>query len=128
MITITRSIFPLRKFKVLIDNKEYKLKVGEQIQIDDIESKDKVEIVVSLDFISNSFTFSPSSIKTIHIQHSIPDSFYIVGLIVCITLFVLSFSFPTVKKIFDVCLFLFLATFLFNLVFQHKSYFKIKPY
>jgi len=124
MVTVSRSLFPLRSIIVSISGEAYKLKPGDRITFD--ESTDsEAEVSISCDFVSHVIHLKANETK-IKIGGILPDCYYFIGLSIIIALFVISRFLPSIRLFFSLGIIVFLVPVLFVLFFRKKRYFDIK--
>jgi len=90
-VTIKRSVFPLTRFYLNIDNENYFINPGEIKKIK-LSSDEKVyEVIASSYWINKKVSLFLKNKSILSIKHIIPDFYYLIGTAVVIILSILTF-------------------------------------
>ncbi|WKS95722.1 hypothetical protein [Riemerella columbina] len=125
MILIKRSIFPLSKIDVKLNDLTFSLKPNESksLEINHQEIK-TIDIEISNQWITNKETIPFNDHSTIKIVSAIPDLYYLLGGGISILLCVLLFL-GLVSPLWLVVSFIYILPLIYYSFFAKKKYFKV---
>jgi len=90
IVTIKRSVFPLSKFYLTIDDERYSIRPGEVKKIK-LPSEKVYEIVASSYWLNKKESLFLKNQSVLSIRHIIPDIYYLIGFLMLISLPPLTF-------------------------------------
>ena len=125
MVTIKRSVFPLSKFYLTIDNERYSIRPGEVKKIK-LPGEKVYEIYARSYWLNKKESLFLKNQSVLSIRHIIPDIYYLIGFLMLISIVPLTFfGLFNALLLSGIVLIYLIPTWYFTLI-KRDNYFKIK--